>query len=339
MSEQAPAVADTDGIERIAAGYRRFAEVEAATASPLYARLAIAVAEDEELLRFLSGLPTGKRQPNLLFAAVRYLHGTPAGPAELRGAVLEEPDRLRATVLARATQTNEAARCTALLPFLGLIEGPLALIEVGASAGLCLYPDRYSYDYDGRPVGPPSPVHLTCTTTGAVPVPAALPEVTARIGIDLDPLDPADDADRAWLQALIWPGSAAEERRARLDAAATIAAREPVRMLAGHLLDRLPEAVGLVSTGSSAVVFHTALLPYVPLAQRKAFVELVRELPVRWIAQEGPGALPEVEAQLPDADEARGRFVLSLDGRPVAWTAPHGGRIDWFAGGWETIGR
>jgi hypothetical protein len=34
-----------------------------------------------------------------------------------------------------------------------------------------------------------------------------------------------------------------------------------------------------------------------------------------------------------------GRFVLSLDGRPPAWTAPHGGRIDWFAAGRGTIGR
>jgi hypothetical protein len=57
----------------------------------------------------------------------------------------------------------------------------------------------------------------------------------------------------------------------------------------------------------------------------------VRALPVRWIAQEGPGALLDVDAAVPDLDEAHGRFLLSLDGHPVAWTAPHGGRIDWFA--------
>ena len=34
----------------------------------------------------------------------------------------------------------------------------------------------------------------------------------------------------------------------------------------------------------------------------------------------------------PDEDEARGRFLLSMDGRPVAWTAPHDGRVDWIAG-------
>jgi hypothetical protein len=318
-----------DDRDRIATGYRRFAEVEAAEASPLYARLALAVADDPDVLAFLVALPTGKRQPNLLFAAVRYLHGTPAGPDDLRRAVLEDGDRLRATMLARATQTNEAARCAALLPLLAALDGPLALIEVGASAGLCLYPDRYSYEYDGVRVGPPSPVHLRCTTTGGVPVPARLPEVVDRVGIDLHPLDPADDDTRAWLRALIWPGPAAHDRLARLDAAAAIAAREPARMLTGHLLDRLPEAVASAPPGATVVVFHTAVLAYVPGAERARFAAMVRELPVRWIAQEGPGVLPDVDALAPG--EAGGRFLLSLDGRPVAWTAPHGGRIDWFA--------
>jgi hypothetical protein len=99
-------------------------------------------------------------------------------------------------------------------------------------------------------------------------------------------------------------------------------------MLRGDLVDRLPEALDLVPEGSTAVVFHTAVLPYVPSERRAAFVALVRDLGVRWIAQEGPGALADVDAQLPG--DARGRFVLSLDGRPLAWTAPHGGRVDWF---------
>jgi hypothetical protein len=319
----------TDDRERIATGYRRFADVEAAQASPLYAVLATAVAGDDDVLDFLAALPTGKRQPNLLFAAVQYLHGTPTGYADLRRAVLEDGERLRATMLARSTQTNEAARCSALLPVLALLDGPLALIEVGASAGLCLYPDRYGYDYDGVPVGPLSEVHLSCSTSGPLPVPSRVPEVVARTGIDLNPLDPGDEDTRAWLRALVWPGPAAADRLARLDAAAAIAAREPADMLRGHLLDRLPEAVEQAPAGATVVVFHTAVLPYVPGEERARFTALIRELPVRWIAQERPGALPEVDAQV-DLDDAPGRLVLSLDGRALAWTAPHGGRIDWL---------
>jgi hypothetical protein len=328
-----------DGSARIAGGYRRFAEIEAAEVSPRYAELAITVAGDGDLLDFLTGMPTGKRQPNLLFAALQFLHGRAPDAGQLHAWVLDDADRVRATMLGRATQTNEPARCGALLPVLLGLAQPLALIEVGASAGLCLYPDRYSYDYDGRAVGPRSAVHVRCATSGGGPVPDGLPEVVTRIGIDLNPLDPADVDDRAWLRALVWPGPAAADRLARLDAAAAVAAREPARMLTGHLLDRLSDAVGLVPGGCTAVVFHTAVLPYVPLAERDAFVELVGSLPVRWIAQEGPGALPEVDAKLADPDEARGRFVLALDGRPLAWTAPHGGRIDWLPGAREIMAR
>src|SRR3954454_21353557 len=297
----------TDDRARVAAGYPRFAEVEAAVVSRLYAELAAAVAGDDAVLDFLVPLPVGKRQPNLLFAAVQYLHGTPSGADDVRRAVLDDGDRLRATMLARATQTNEAARCAALLPLLAQLDGPLALIEVGASAGLCLYPDRYSYDYDGVPVGPRSPVHLSCVTSGPVPVPSALPDVVARTGIDLNPLDPSDDDTRAWLRVLVWPGPAADDRIARLDAAAAIAAHEPARMLRGHLLDRLPEAVESAPAGATVVVFSTAVMPYVPSAERTAFTALVRALLVRWIAQEAPGALPDVDASVPDLDQAHGR--------------------------------
>jgi hypothetical protein len=331
-------VAD-DVMERIARGYRHFAEVEAAAVSPAYAELAAAVAAEPRVLRFLADLPSGKRQPNLLFAVLQFLHGRPPNLPELDRWVLDDVERVRVTMLARATQTNEPARCGALLPLLADLPGPLALIEVGASAGLCLYPDRYSYDYDGRPVGPPSPVHVRVTTSGTGPVPDRLPEIGARLGIDISPLDPVDPDVRAWLRALIWPGPTAVDRLTRLDAAADLAQREPAEMLTGHLLDRLPDALELAPAGSTPVVFHTAVLPYVPSAERARFVTLVRGLPVTWIAQEGPTALPDVDAQLPNSDEARGRFVLSMNGTPLAWTAPHGGRIDWLPTAREIMAR
>jgi hypothetical protein len=319
-----------DELERIAAGYRTFVE-EAARSSPLYADLAAAVAGDRGVLRFLAALPAGKRQPNLLLAALQYLYGAaPQDGDELRRRVVDDTGRLRATMSERATQTNEPARCTGLLPALGLLDGPLALVEVGASAGLCLYPDRYGYEYDGVPVGPPSAVHLRCTTTGAVPLPARIPEVASRIGIDLDPLDPSVPDDRAWLRALIWPGPEAAARLERLDAAAAIAAAEPARMLAGDLVDRLPDALGLVPDGCTVVVFHTAVLPYLPRERRAVFLDLVSGLPVRWIAQEAPGVVPGTGPEPPGGWGTE--FVLSLDGRPLARTAPHGGRIDWLDG-------
>ena len=65
----------------------------------------------------------------------------------------ERRDEVEALMLARRTQTNEAARCALLLPLLAALPQPLALLEVGASAGLCLLPDRYGYDYAGHRLG------------------------------------------------------------------------------------------------------------------------------------------------------------------------------------------
>ena len=318
---------EDDGLAHIAEGYRAFVR-EAATEAPAYSELSAAAAADDQILRFLAGLPAGKRNPPLLFAALRFLGGVPADGADLHDRVLGDADRLRTTMLARATQTNEPARCAALLPVLARLPEPLALVEVGASAGLCLYPDRYSYEYDGRPVGTPQPVHLRCTTSGAVPVPSRLPEVVARIGVDLNPLDVTDPGDLAWLRSLVWPGPIEAERLARLDAAAAVAAQEPPTLLAGDLVDRLPDALALVPEGATPVVMHTALLPYVNGSRRSAFVERVRSLPVRWVAQEGAGMVPGTGEPYPGGWGPY--FVLSLDGRPLAHTAPHGGRLDWL---------
>jgi hypothetical protein len=320
------AVDDTE-LSRIAEGYRAFAG-EAAPESPAYAALAAAVADDRDVLAFLAGLPEGKRFPPLFFAALRFLGGVPADAADLHRRVASDGDRLRATMLARATQTNEPARCATLLPALAAIDGPLALIEVGASAGLCLYPDRYSYEYDGRLVGERRPVHLRCATSGPVPLPQELPEVVARIGIDLNPLDATDPDDRNWLRALVWPGPIEQERLQRLDAAATVAAAEPPVLLTGDLVDRLPGALALVPDGATPVVMHAAVLPYVPQARRSEFIDLVRSLPVRWVAQEGSGVVPGTGERFPDGWGPY--FVLSLDGVPLAHAAPHGQRIDWL---------
>lgn len=311
---------------RIAREYRSFVEAAEAGSSPLYAEFAAAVAEDDVVLDFLLTVPAANRQPMLLFAAVRFLGGLPGDAAELRDRIRDDGDRVRATMTTRFTQTNEPGRCAALIAALAGITGPVGLVEVGSSAGLCLYPDRYSYEFDGRPVGSRSAVHLTCTTSGPVPVPDGLPEVVARVGIDRNPLDPADPADLEWLRALIWPGGNAAARLERLEAAARIAADDPATVLTGDLIERLPDALALLPPDCTPVLFHTAVLIYLQRVRREEFVGLVKSLGVRWIAQESPGVVPGL------ADDLAGpAFLLSRDGEALALTAPHGGRIDWLA--------
>lgn len=213
--------------------FRLFAEHEARGRSPSYERIARAVAADPGLLGLIEELPPAKRQPNLLLAACRLL-GAPTDVDGFLDFVQARWPGVREVVLEQSTQTNESARCAMLLPVLAALPQPLALIEVGASAGLCLYPDRYDYLFDrGRggvtSVGPGSAVRLRVAAHGDVPVPAALPTVVWRAGLDLHPLDVTRDDDLAWLTACIWPEH--EERRQRLLAAARIARADPPHLV------------------------------------------------------------------------------------------------------------
>src|SRR5207248_8932571 len=108
-----------------------------------------ALSKDTFVLDRLAKMPKPKWQPNLLLGAVRHLYGTPAEPHEFRRLVREHWDEIAAVMSVHSTQTNEPARCATLLPVLGRLPQPLALLEVGAAAGLCLLPDRYAYDYGG----------------------------------------------------------------------------------------------------------------------------------------------------------------------------------------------
>ncbi len=75
----------------VAAEYRAFARQEAHGRSAAYESLAESVAGDAALVRFVCSLPPAKRQPNLLFAAARYLLGAPPGLAQLRDLLTDLP--------------------------------------------------------------------------------------------------------------------------------------------------------------------------------------------------------------------------------------------------------
>ncbi|MGW4930767.1 DUF2332 domain-containing protein [Agromyces sp. NPDC004153] len=320
----------TDAAAPTAERYRVFGEVEARGMSATYEAWALGVAEDPATVALIDELPAPKRQPNLVFSAARY-QGAPAGPYHLfRDWLHGHWVEVRATALTHATQTNEAARCALHVPALAGIEGPVALLEVGTSAGLCLYPDRYSYRYSGHPrldpADGPSPVVLDCVVEGPVPVPDRLPEVVWRGGIDLNPLDVRHPDDVAWLDALIWPEH--DDRRARLRAAAAIAAGDPPRIVAGDLDAELDAVATQVPGGATLVVFHTAVLMYLDEAGRARFAEHVRRLRGHWLSVEARTVTPGIRVR-EDVPNESSDLVLALDGVQLAWAQPHGRAVRW----------
>lgn len=122
--------------------YLFFAEKEVRGRCSIYEELALAIASDEDLISLIATFPRDKRQPNLILASLRKLLGRVPDFAEARRLMLDHPDRLTRIVFTHSTQTNEPGRCATLLPLLSQLPQPLALLEIGAAAGLCLIPDR-----------------------------------------------------------------------------------------------------------------------------------------------------------------------------------------------------
>lgn len=312
----------------IAERYRSFAEHQAHGSSPSLEAWADDVAHDQEMLARLGELPVDKQQPNLVFAAARWLGARPGDSSQLRHLVLQGWERLRAVIDHRSTQTNEPARGAAILLGLSRVSGPIALVEVGASAGLCLYSDRYSYRFsDGTsldPVEGRSTVLIDIELTGRWPGPLVMPEIVWRAGLDLNPLDPSSPDTRDWLTTLIWPEHS--QRRERLLAAMALAARAPTAVTRGDLLTDLPALVAQAPAEATLVVVHSATLAYLDEQQRYNAVQTIQQTGARWLSFEGRGAAPGVTEVSQDLTPDT-LFVAALDGHPYGVANGHGNRL------------
>ena len=323
---------------RIKRRYRQFADTECKGYSDLYYALALAAAENDEVVGFIAGMPV--IQPNLFFAALQLLAGPddmPKTADELRAFVRRRGREIGDTMRSRQTQTNEVGRCSVLLP--ALPSGPLALVEVGASAGLCLLLDRYHYELGTVSVGDPSsPVRLRCAVAGATRLMPAIPRVVWRRGLDLSPIDVRDADAVQWLLACVYADH--RERKQRLERAIDLARLEPPAVKAGDLVDDLPALLAEVPGDASLVVFHSAVLTYVPRDRREAFAAILadtsRRRDVVWLSNEPPGVVPEMTAMAPPQNDLRyllGRTTFTRGERRdelLAISHPHGAELAWL---------
>ncbi len=313
------------------------AAVELAATSELQVAWARTVAGDPELLALIDRLPPEHRQPSLLFSVAGWC-GAPAvaGPGWRQWVIAHWP-AIEDAARARRTQTNEVGRCIPLLIGLDRIPGPIALLELGAAAGLCLAFDRYSYRFDDGPVlGPGSgsggPL-LTTTATGQGAAPSRFPDIVWRRGVDLAPLDVTDPGDVRWLEALLPPDR--PERRARLLAAIRAAHDDPPVVVEGDALAALPElaaAARAEAPDATLVIAALGTLVYLAPGGRNGVVDAASELGARLLSFEGAGVLPVVaERMLGLSAPHPTPFVLAVDGEPLAHAGAHGDRVSWLS--------
>lgn len=195
--------------------------------------------------------------------------GDGAWPA-FRELVASRLDTLR-TEIDRGVQTNEVGRSAAL--YCGLVlaarEGPLHLLEVGASAGLNLRFDRYRYEIGDRVAGDPeSDVVLATFDPAALPPADARIRVAGRRGCDRSPLDANAAADREMLLSFVWADQAA--RIARLRAALEIARSAPAPVDRADAPEWLEAALDARPDAGPTVVMHSIVMQYLSPEARAA---------------------------------------------------------------------
>lgn len=355
--------------EYLADYYRWLADAEFRDHDPLYERVARAMADEPALLDRLAPLAEPKFVPVLVNAAVHDLvlrepdqplaavyragEGDP-WPA-YRALLVERFDELADLVRHRSIQTNEVGRVAALLPALAEVHRgagrPLALVELGPSAGLNLLLDRYGVTYRDRSgralrtVGPAtSPVQLDCDLLGETPaLGATAPPIAWRVGLDRRPIDVRDPAARRWLQACLWPS--ARDRGRRLEAALSIAVDDPPDVRAGDAVAGLADLLGEAPPTLQVVVAATWVLAYLDDDQRRSLAEVLAGAgrPVAMVTGEYPGVAPWVPdpPRPPHAAAGTGATLVGLgrwdrgavDARALAWMQAHGRWLDWFAPG------
>ena len=299
--------------------YRQFGEVDVADTSPLSAHIAVALSDSAEALRAIESAPARKRHPALVLAALHDLALAGRAPAlaaayttgddeDAAAAAIETllgmTDELVAVVARRKPLTDETGRHAVLYPAIAeaarrAAANAVALVDVGCSAGLNLNVDRVGITYsDGQSLGDPtSPVQLSCTLVGDRSVPTTrIPEVVARVGVDVAPVDVTDPVEARWLRACVPPDQ--PERMARLEAELALATAAPPLLLQGDVVERLPDALARVPAEALPVVTTTWALSRLRLETRLRFLQRLDEeaarRPVAWVSAEGVGVAPAI---------------------------------------------
>lgn len=287
-------------VEAAAAAFRTLADAEG-DAVPMYARLCRTIADDPALASLLLEAPTGQRLPVLLLAALHdvvlsdpttplaawypSVGGDPTATGDLAAALRSTLDRHRQDVSwslrHRRVQTNEVNRSVAWATVLAeashLHDGRSAvLVELGASAGLNLWPDRARITFEGAAAdghdlvvgGPGSPLELsTRVRTGAwTALGGARPQVADRVGIDSHPVELGDPEQARWLLACVWPEQ--QLRMRRLRAAMAAAASRPTALQRGDVVDGLPDLLAAAPDDHHVVVLSSWVLAYLERGRR-----------------------------------------------------------------------
>ncbi len=196
-------------------------------------------------------------------------------------------------------QTNEIRRAIGLLAgFLHLADRfrlPIATLEIGASAGLNLYWDRFAYRTDAWSWNASGTPLIDTDWTGPAPSTDAPLRVRSRAACDLNPPDVHDPDARLRLRAYIWADQV--DRLARFDAAVAIALAQGVHVERADAAEWLERRLAHRAADALTVVYHSVFYQYPPREVRTRIRDAIARAgaasatPLAWLRLEPEAAL------------------------------------------------
>lgn len=290
--------------ERLATIFTNFAENECKGSSGLYEYLGLEIARDHELLELCTNARKGQPVPNLLFGAVHFLllkgneHklkefypslvSTPKPPGEsyeyFKDFCLLNIKEISKMLQTKLVQTNEVLRCAYLYPVFSFIyektKKPLALVEIGTSAGLQLLWDKYSYTINENDLvgNPDSTLQISTVCLGdEIPfLKSTSPPVSTRIGFDLNIVDLTNEEELLWLKALIWPEH--KERLTLFEQAANYIIEAPIQFVEGDGVTLLKTFVDKIAMDQTICIYHTHVANQMPIESRKSLLDSIESI-------------------------------------------------------------
>ena len=310
---------------------------------PLYSALLRSLENDPDALALLAGVRVEQRNPMLILASLHLaalrghrvlapiyssarqgtMSNIDAAVREVLGVIHDDPELVRHE-LHRSTQTNEPGRCAVFQAVVAQIARrypSINLIDVGTSAGINLYFDRFRV----RESDDGEALTLVCHDETEVDRSLPLPEVVSRVGIDPSPLDLDHEDDRLWLEACLWPEE--PRRMARLEAVVAARATWPTStILKGTAAQRLNDAVALGNPASLTVVVNSYVAGYFAVNEQLAYFEEMSERclneNVAWLSLESPFMVkwPKVPASGSAMPAGATQILVTLPGgSPTEW--------------------
>jgi hypothetical protein len=327
------------------------------TGSLLYSRLSAGIGRDDDLKTLSARARVGQPHANMILGAVHFLilrgsdhplrrfYGTVGGTASpetedpfplFRDFVNANRDSIQALIESRVTNTNEIGRSALLHPGFRTIANetgkPLSLIEIGPSAGLNMIWDSYGVRYRkgdaavAASLNDSAALIIDCELRGEEFPPCGVtPDISDRVGLELNPVDLSDADDRDWLRALIWPDQSA--RLQRLDHAIELFMTRKPLIKAGDALALLPDALADIPSDASPCVYHTIAIYQFSREMKNALEDLLTvaglRRPVWRLSFEFDGELYILSA-IRYSDGIR-------EERRLASSHPHGSWLEWLA--------